>query len=107
MSRNGFGILFRTGAVTARGCVSGFYPLLNSLLGGDFGGAVPQAVGGFQHLIALQAVGKFLNIAVPLAARQRVQMRQRGTVLIVSGKIEPAGIDLIRVGRFLAGKLTH
>ena len=45
MSRNGFGILFRTGAVTARGCVSGFYPLLNSLLGGDFGGAVPQAVG--------------------------------------------------------------
>jgi len=45
LSRNGFGILFRTGAVTARGCVSGFYPLLNSLLGGDFGGAVPQAVG--------------------------------------------------------------
>ena len=55
----------------------------------------------------MQAVGKFLIIAVPLAARQRVQMRQRGTVLIVSGKIEPAGIDLIRVGRFLAGKLTH
>ena len=45
MSRNGFGIRFRTGAVTVRGRVSGFYPLLNPLLGGDFGGAVPQAVG--------------------------------------------------------------
>ncbi len=34
-------------------------------------------------------------------------MRQRGPVLIVSGKIEPVGIHLIRIGGFLAGKLTH
>ena len=34
-------------------------------------------------------------------------MRQRGPVLIVSGKVEPVGINLIRIGRFLVGKLTH
>ena len=45
MSRNGFGIRFRTGAVTVRGRVSGFYPLLNFLLGGDFGEFVPQGGG--------------------------------------------------------------
>ena len=68
---------------------------------------VAQAIGGIEHLITLQAVCKLLNIAVPLAARQRLQMGQRGTILVVTGKIEPVGIHLIRVGRFLAGKLTH
>ena len=34
-------------------------------------------------------------------------MRQRGPVLIVPGEIEPVGIHLIRVRRFLAGKLAH
>ena len=34
-------------------------------------------------------------------------MRQRGPVLIVSGQVEPVGIHLLRVRRFLAGKLAH
>ncbi len=45
--------------------------------------AVAQAVGGLQHLVTLQTVGKFLNITVPLAARQGIQMRQRGPILVV------------------------
>ena len=68
---------------------------------------VAQAVGGFQHLVTLQAVRQRLNVAVPLVARQRVQMRQRRPVLIVTGQVQPAGVNLIRIARFLTCQLTH
>lgn len=44
-----------------------------------------QAISGFQHLIVLQSINQLLNIAVPLPARQAVDMRQRRSVLVVTG----------------------
>ncbi|CAM7609184.1 hypothetical protein ESCOMM037M2_24735 [Escherichia coli] len=46
--------------------------------------AFSQAISGFQHLIALQPINQLLNIAVPLRARQAVDMRQCRPVLVVT-----------------------
>ena len=69
--------------------------------------AFTQAAGGFQYLIALQAVCQFLNIAVPLRARQAVDMRQRGSVLVMTGKIQPVSVNLLRVVRLLLRQAAH
>ena len=69
--------------------------------------AFPQTVSGFQHLIALQPINQLLNIAVPLRARQAVDMRQRRPLLIVTGEIQPVSVNLLRIVWFLLCQIAH
>ncbi|SVF56325.1 Uncharacterised protein [Escherichia coli] len=69
--------------------------------------AFSQAISGFQHLIALQAINQLLNIVVPLRARQAVDMRQRRSVLVMTREIQPVSVNLLRVIRLLLRQIAH
>ena len=69
--------------------------------------AVAQAVRPLQQLVALQPVGQLLNIAVPLRLRQRVEVIQRRLRPLGAGEIEPVGVNLLRIPRFLRRQLPH
>ena len=66
-----------------------------------------QAISGFQHLIVLQSINQLLNIAVPLRARQAVDMRQRRSVLVMTREIQPVSVNLLRVVRLLLRQIAH
>ena len=66
-----------------------------------------QAISGFQHLIVLQSINQLLNIAVPLRVRQAVDMRQRRSVLIMTGEVQPVSVNLLRVVRLLLRQIAH
>ena len=110
MSRNGFGIRFRTGAVTVRGRVSGFYPLLNFLLGGDFGEFVPQVCPfGCGRPAILLVVGCMLLVTAALLAfayyakpRQKAQLSYRDAFLIGVAQAVAALPGLSRSGSTIA-----
>ena len=72
-----------------------------------FFAAFSQAISGFQHLIALQSINQLLNIAVPLRARQAVDMRQRRSVLVMTREVQPVSVNLLRVVRLLLRQIAH
>ena len=73
----------------------------------SFFAAFSQAISGFQHLIALQSINQLLNIAVPLRARQAVDMRQRRSVLVMTREVQPVSVNLLRVVRLLLRQIAH
>ena len=68
---------------------------------------IAQLISPRQALIGFQPVGEFLNIAVPLVARQRVEVRQRRALLVIAGKIEAVSVNLLRVCGFIARQRAH
>ena len=73
----------------------------------SFFAAFSQAISGFQHLIALQSINQLLNIAVPLRARQAVDMRQRRSVVVMTREVQPVSVNLLRVVRLLLRQIAH
>ena len=84
-----------------------FRLLFNQGNGLRFLPAIAKLVGLAHHFVALQTPFQFTNIIGPLSARQRVNLRQRPIILIITGQIEAVGVNPFGIARLAVGHVTH